>query len=72
MKMTMDNVEVGASGTWTATINPQKIINLYSPLRQGGKLTIILVAKPIYYDETQELQFAADSVELLNIRGQGA
>jgi hypothetical protein len=67
MKVIIEEVSSGAEGVWTANIDPQRLIRLAKPIRQGGRINVVLVARPAYDADTHSLQFDLDSAILLNL-----
>jgi len=55
----------GAEGVWTASIEPQRLLKLGNPVRQWGRLSIVMVSQPSF--ENQSLQFDLDTAVLLNL-----
>jgi hypothetical protein len=67
MRVIIEQVSPGADGVWKANIDPQRLIRLANPIRQGGRLNVILVNGPSYDVSTHSLQFNLDSAILLNL-----
>jgi hypothetical protein len=67
MRVTLEQVSQGAVGVWTSVINPQNLLRLGNPIRQGGKVNIVLVSKPSFDNKNNSLQFDLDSTILLNL-----
>lgn len=65
MRVTLEKVVPGAKGVWTASIEPQSLLKLGNPVRQWGRISIIMVSQPSF--ENQSLQFDLDSTVLLNL-----
>lgn len=67
MRVIIDEVSPGASGIWTASVDPQRLMKLANPIRQGGSLSVVFVARPSYDVGAHSLQFDLDSAVLLNL-----
>jgi hypothetical protein len=67
MRVIIEEVSPGAEGVWTANVDPQRLIRLAKPIRQGGSLNVVLVARPSCDTGTHSLQFDLDSAILLNL-----
>lgn len=67
MRVIIENTSLGAKNVWTAKIDPQQLIKLAKPQRQGGGLSIVMVCQPTYDAENLTLQFDLDSALLLNL-----
>jgi len=67
MRVTIDKVSLGARGVWTSQIDPQRLLRLANPIRQGGRINIIMVSRPSFNDKNHSLQFDLDSALLLNL-----
>jgi hypothetical protein len=67
MKVTIDTVETKNEGFWTSRIDPQRLLKLSNPVRQGGQINIVLVTCPFHDKQKHNLQFDLDSVVLLNL-----
>jgi len=65
MRVTIEKVMPGAKGLWTSSIEPQRLLKLGNPIRQWGRLSIVMVSQPSF--ENQSLQFDLDSAVLLNL-----
>lgn len=67
MRVTLYEISPGATGIWTANVDPQRLMKLANPIRQGGSVSVVLVARPSYDAGAQSLQFDLDSAILLNL-----
>ena len=67
MRVIIEDVFPGAEGIWTAKIDPQRLLRLANPIRQGGKLNVVLVTGPMYIADNNSLQFDLESAILLNL-----
>jgi hypothetical protein len=67
MRVIIEKVSPGANGIWTANVDPQRLIRLANPVRQGGGLSVVLVARPSYDPSVHSLLFDLDSAVLLNL-----
>jgi len=67
MRVIIEKVLPGAKGIWTAEIDPQRLIKLANPVRQGGRLSVVMVNHPSYQESESSLQFDLDSAFLLNL-----
>lgn len=67
MRVIIDEVSPGASGIWRANIDPQRLMKLANPIRQGGSLSVVFVGRPSYDGGAHSLQFDLDSAVLLNL-----
>jgi hypothetical protein len=67
MKIVIDGAIPGTVGIWVAKIDPQQLLKLAKPHRQGGGISIILVNYPIFYDGRKCLEFDLGAAELLNL-----
>jgi hypothetical protein len=67
MRVIIEQVSAGAGGIWTASIDPQRLMRLASPVRQGGGLSVLFVTRPFFDEVTHSLQFDLDSAVLLNL-----
>jgi hypothetical protein len=67
MRVTIEKVSSGAEGVWTSHIDPQSLLRLANPVRQGGHINIVLVSRPSYDNRDHSLQFDLDSAILLNL-----
>jgi len=65
MRVTIEKVVPGAKGIWTSSIEPQSLLKLGNPIRQWGRLSIVMVSQPSFGN--QSLQFELDSAVLLNL-----
>jgi hypothetical protein len=63
----IEEVIQGVEGVWTAKIDPQRLIKLANPVRQGNRLNVVMVTRPSYDADTHSLQFDLDSALLLNL-----
>lgn len=67
MRVIIDEVSPGASGIWTANIDPQRLMKLADPIHQGGSISVVFVARPSYDAGAHSLLFDLDSAVLLNL-----
>lgn len=67
MRVTIEKVSQGAKGIWTSHIDPQHLLRLANPIRQGGRINIVLVSRPSFDDRNHSLKFDLDSAILLNL-----
>lgn len=67
MRVTIEKVVPGAKGVWTSSIEPQRLLKLGNPIRQWGRLSIVMVSQPSFENQNQSLQFDLDSAVLLNL-----
>jgi len=67
MRVSIEKVYPSTEGVWTAHIDPQSLIRLANPIRQGGRINIIMVSRPLFDSLTHSLQFDLDSAILLNL-----
>lgn len=67
MRVIIEKASSGTKGIWTAEIDPQRLIKLAKPVRQGGRLSVVMINRPIYEESASTLQFDLDSAFLLNL-----
>lgn len=67
MKILIDRAIPGATGIWTAPVDPQQLLKLAKPIRQGGQLSVVFITKPTFYADRQGLEFDLGAAELLNL-----
>jgi hypothetical protein len=67
MRVLIEEVTQGAKGVWTAKSDPQSLIKLAKPVRQGGSLNVVMVTNPSYDANNHSLQFDLDTAVLLNL-----
>lgn len=67
MRVIIEQVSKGPDNIWAASIDPQRLIRLATPLRQGGRLNVVLVTHPAYDPGSHSLQFDLDTAILLNL-----
>ncbi len=67
MRVIVENVSTGAEGIWNARIDPQRLLRLSNPLSQRGRLSVVMVTRPLWDENQGSLQFDLDSAQLLNL-----
>lgn len=67
MRVIIEDVSLGAKGVWSAEVDPQRLIKLSSPIRQGGQVNVVLISRPSHNATGKTLQFDLDSAILLNV-----
>lgn len=67
MRVTIEKASSESKGIWTSQIDPQRLLRLANPVRQGGRINIVMVSNPSFDGQNCLLQFDLDSAILLNL-----
>lgn len=67
MKVTIEDVSNRVEGVWSTDIDPQRLLRLADPVRQGGRVNIAMVTNPFFDNQNSSLQFDLDTTVLLNL-----
>jgi hypothetical protein len=67
MRVSIEKVSPGAKGIWTSEIDPQRLLRLANPIRQGGRINIVMISEPSFDNQKNSIQFDLDSAILLNL-----
>lgn len=67
MRLSIEAVSPMSEHVWMATIDPQSLIRLAPPSRQGGRLSVALITNPSFDKASRSLQFDLNTFALLNL-----
>ncbi len=67
MRLSIEAVSPLSEHMWMATIDPQSLLRLASPSRQGGRLSVAIITNPSFDKASRSLQFDLNTFALLNL-----